>query len=57
MMGEEIRHFQKVFGKTKKHPMDIGFVCNKGFQTTTFQTTTFFGKTTTFLAKTTTFLK
>jgi len=27
MMGEEIRHFQKVFGKTKKHPMDIGFVC------------------------------
>ena len=36
MMGEEIRHFQKVFQKIKKHPMDVGFVCNKGWQTTAF---------------------
>jgi len=52
MMGEEIRHFQKVFGKTKKHPMDIGFVCNKGSQTPPFANSTVFAQTPPFLLQT-----
>jgi hypothetical protein len=51
MMGEEIRHFQKVFQKIKKHPMDVGFVCNKGCQTTVFQNYSVLAQTTVFFKK------
>jgi hypothetical protein len=48
---EEIRHFKKVFSKSKKHPTDIGFVCNKGSQTTPFVNYTVFAQTTPFWKK------